>query len=438
MKVIYDIRVLGLGQRQENARTGVVRVVENVAKGLLRAQDCSLTFHCDKEVDRLASCLEYTQSTPCFRRVPLIGSRYLGLRKFIDDHRVGSAPSYGQVLTSGDLRMIARELKPVARILRRLALAAHPVVNSRLDVFERKRIAATDIYHSTLFAIPDQVRRAKGVSVFQTVYDLIPVLYPEYFLPWTHRFFGKMLDGLTPEDWVIAISRSTKDDLCSLRGIDPSRVFVVHPAASQQLFYPCADQAQTIALRRKYGIPPGPYLLTLNTLEPRKNVEHTIKCFARLVTEQRLSDLSLVLIGSRGWLCDDTFETIEGLGPLRNRVVLTGRVPDADLSALYSDALAFLYMSKYEGFGLPVLEAMQCGLPVITSNTSSLPEVVGDAGMMLDPSESDGLCQSILDIYSRPTVREALSLKSLQRARLFSWERCTQETAAAYRAALAG
>ena len=121
---------------------------------------------------------------------------------------------------------------------------------------------------------------------------------------------------------------------------------------------------------------------------------------------------------------------------LKNRIVFTGFIPDKYLSAIYSGALAFIYPSLYEGFGLPPLEAMQCGTPVITSNTSSLPEVVGDAGIMINPKDGDALCQAMIDIVKNNKLRNHLSKKGIERTKLFSWKKCADETIKAYRSAL--
>jgi glycosyltransferase involved in cell wall biosynthesis len=125
------------------------------------------------------------------------------------------------------------------------------------------------------------------------------------------------------------------------------------------------------------------------------------------------------------------------MGPLRDRIILTGFVPDEDLAAIYSGALAFAYMSRYEGFGLPPLEAMQCGVPVITSNTSSLPEVVGDAGIILDPSDEQGLCDAMLRLFGDEALRCHLGSRGLVQSSKFSWERCIREMTDAYSEALA-
>src|SRR5947209_82132 len=239
-------------------------------------------------------------------------------------------------------------------------------------------------------------------------------------------------------DWILCISEATKKELCDYLKFDPARVFITYLAASTELFYPCRDVSKIRATLARYKIPDVPYILSLNTLEPRKNIDHAIRCFARLVREQHLRDLNFVLVGPKGWDYGKVFDAIAENDSVKDRIIVTGYVADEDLAPLYSGALVFVYPSFYEGFGLPPLEAMQCGVPVITSDTSSLPEVVGGAGVMLNPTDADGLCQAILEIYDRPSLRAQMSLASIEQARRFTWQRCTQQTIEAYRTALSG
>jgi glycosyltransferase involved in cell wall biosynthesis len=173
----------------------------------------------------------------------------------------------------------------------------------------------------------------------------------------------------------------------------------------------------------------------LNGLHPRKNVARAVLAFGRLVREERVADLSLVIAGhpaSPG----GPAAAVARDPTLRERIVETGYVADEELAALYRSALAFVYPSLYEGFGLPALEAMQCGTPVITSNVSSLPEVVGDAGVLVDPHDTDALSAAMRALHRDPARRDALRQHGLARAAQFSWERSAASTIAAYRAAL--
>jgi glycosyltransferase involved in cell wall biosynthesis len=299
--------------------------------------------------------------------------------------------------------------------------------------------ADADIFHSTFFPFPPAVKRAASVKKFLTIYDLIPILYPNFFEANASikRLIEEALASLDRRDFLLCISEATKKDLCNYaKNIDPAKVFVTHLAASE-LFRPCTDLERIAAVRRKYGIPQhGRYLLSLGTLEPRKNMDQVIRSFAKVAQEQNLEDLHLVLVGTKGWEYGNIYKAISDYECLKTRIILTGYVDDDDLSPLYSGALAFIYVSLYEGFGLPPLEAMQCGTPVITSNTSSLPEVVGKAAIMLDPMDTDGICQNMLKLYQDKTLRSEMSQRSLDQARKFSWEKCTRETIAAYRTAL--
>jgi glycosyltransferase involved in cell wall biosynthesis len=217
---------------------------------------------------------------------------------------------------------------------------------------------------------------------------------------------------------------------------DPARASVVYLAAGSN-FYCCKDQELIAQTGKKYRIPVGsPYFMALSTLNPNKNFERIISSFIRIVKENPMKDLHLVLVGASGWNSERIFKEAENSGEIAKRIILTGYVADEDLAPLYSGALAFLFPSLYEGFGLPPLEAMKCGTPVITSNNSSLPEVVGDAAITINPRDEDALCQAMLDIYKNDPLRKKLSALSLERAKMFDWEKTTRESIAAYKQAL--
>lgn len=435
MKVFYDISVLGVGQYNPLARTGVARVVENIAYGLAASKECDLCFCESLSFQILKACLDYRESNPRFNEIPLAHSSFmtifyskvLELYGMLDIHSKINDVISGELEEKNLIRDLRQSLESTSRLIENYPYSIAP-----------NKLAEADIFHATFYPIPERARQAKDTHKVLTVYDLIPILYPHFFGgDYENRRNTSTIDSLYPEDWVICISHATKNDLCNyLITIDPARVFVTHLAAEPEMFYPCQNSNKIAFVQKKYHIPEGAYILGLSTLEPRKNLDHVIRCFAQVVQEKNLKDLSLVLVGNKGWNYGKILAEISNQYLLKNRIILTGRIADEDLAALYSGALAFVYPSFYEGFGLPPLEAMQCGIPVITSNTSSLPEVVGDAGIMLDPTDTDGLCHSIVEIYNRPSLRDAMSLKSLEQAKKFSWEKCTQETIAAYKTAL--
>ena len=295
------------------------------------------------------------------------------------------------------------------------------------------------VFHTPHSAIPNAVRGHARLAVVQTIYDMIPFLLPETLTPEYQEYYADIVRRVRPTDHIVTISESAKNDFCGHTGFAPERVHVVPLAANADTFHRCEDPVRIAAARTKYAIPAGPYLLSVCTFEPRKNLAHVIRSFVALAASGQpgADELRLVLAGGRGWMFEPILAELAGTAALRGRIITTGYVDDADLAPLYSRALGFLYLSRYEGFGLPPLEAMQCGTPVITSNTSSLPEVVGDAGVLLGPDDQDGLCQAMLDLHARPELRASLAGKSLRRARRFSWEENVRQTVEVYRLAAA-
>jgi glycosyltransferase involved in cell wall biosynthesis len=420
LRVIYDVSVFGLAHAYPHARAGIHRVVESVARGLAASKECSLSFCATALPQSVDDSWAYLQSSEEFRRVPFHGR---GLDRVI--------PEKLQSLNA-KIETAAPAKRLLLKSARRTLLYANKHVRPTLPIAP-SALKRADVFHSPYYSIPADVRAVKGLKRFVTVYDLIPILYPQFCGEGVAEGARKILESVGRDDGFICISQATKDDLCNYKSeIDASRVFVTHLAASD-FFYRCTDPDRISLVREKYRIPNAPYLLSLSTLEPRKNIDHIIRSFVRLIQEQRIKDLYLVLTGNKGWKYEQIFETLSGCKPARDRIILTGYVADEDLAALYSGALAFVYPSFYEGFGLPPLEAMQCGTPVITSNASSLPEVVGDAGIMLDPTDIEGLCHSMLSIYESQALRESMSEKSLERAKRFNWEKCVRETIGAYK-----
>lgn len=419
LNVIFDISILGMGHQDSKARTGIFRVAENLMDRLLERDDLSLGLSAFTAPD---SCLEYLAARGLTGTVSLqydsLLVRLLQERRQIKDR---------QMTRSGVRRALGKGYLEIVRMLVR-HLERRPLATTG-------GISEADIVHSPYLPLPRQIGSLKAKK-FITLYDLIPVLLPEYFRHSGHM--TEILRSIDEETWILCISEATKHDFCTYRnmqGFDPAKLFVT-PLAASGSFFPCHDAHAFSRVREKYGLPETPYLLSICSLEPRKNLVHVVRSFAALINQEHLSDLSLVLVGPHGWGYEDIFAEICNNEAVRQRVIVTGYVADEDLAAVYSGALAFVYMSLYEGFGLPPLEAMQCGVPVITSNTTSLPEVVGDAGIALSPHDGDGLAQALYDVYSRRDYREELSAKSLHRAQRFSWDACADATVAAYRTAL--
>lgn len=229
---------------------------------------------------------------------------------------------------------------------------------------------------------------------------------------------------------VLTLSEYVRDDVIATYGIDAEKVAVV-PLAAPDHFSPVRDEKELQRVRQKYGIDQN-YILSVGAIQPRKNLPRLLEAYSLLRGSQPEVNLpKLVLVGKCAWLYDETLRKIEELG-LGKQVTLTGYVPEADLPALYSGANCFIYPSYFEGFGLPPLEAMKCGAPVIVGNRTSLPEVVEDAAVLVDPFEVGDIAAGIAKVINDSALRSSLRVKGLERARLFDWRETARKTLAVY------
>lgn len=259
------------------------------------------------------------------------------------------------------------------------------------------------------------------------VHDLTPLLFPQYHSK-TNVFLQKIrFSKLGEADAILTNSEATKKDIVEKLRLKPDSIHVT-PLGAGEHFRPLSE-AEIRPVLEKFSLR-KPYLLFVGTLEPRKNLVTLVQAFNRLKSEQGIPHL-LVLAGRRGWLYDSLLAEI-ARSPYRSDIRLTGYTADEEVPALLSGAELFVYPSYYEGFGLPVLEAMKCGIPVVTSPISSLPEVGGDACLYADPNSVDELAGRILAVLNDSGLRQRLSLLGIERSKRFTWERCAQETLAVY------
>lgn len=285
-----------------------------------------------------------------------------------------------------------------------------------------------DLVHFTNYLAPAACETPYVLSI----HDMSLQLFPECHT-WKKRMLTSRLLPLVARRarLVLAPSESTRRDVVRLLGLDPARVRVI-PYAAAPGFRPVPpDYAR---LERLYGVRP-PYFLYVGTLEPRKNLARALRAFERALPSLPAST-SFVLVGQRGWKYAATLRTASR-PELRGRVVLPGYVPEEDLPALMSGALAFVYPSLYEGFGLPVVEAMACGTPVMTSRSSSLAEIAEGAALLVDPRDEGAMAEGLRALAGDAALRADLAARGRQRAALYSWDRTGRETVAAYREALA-
>jgi glycosyltransferase involved in cell wall biosynthesis len=264
-----------------------------------------------------------------------------------------------------------------------------------------------------------------------TLHDLAFMLYPETHTPRSRAYYAAAGDSARHAERVIAVSQRTASDGVRLLGVDPVRMRVV-PEAAAPGFHPRAEQ-DFLRVANRLGIPTDQtYLLFVGTLEPRKNVPLLLEAFALV---RRQLHAQLLLVGSRGWLDEPIFAAHARLG-LGDSARFLGPLGEEDLAALYSRAGAFVLPSLYEGFGLPVLEAMGCGAPVICSNAGPLPEVAGNAGVLLPPEDPAAWARAIVRVLGDFGRAESLRKLGFARAAMFSWQRAAVATRDVYREAL--
>jgi len=281
-----------------------------------------------------------------------------------------------------------------------------------------------DVLHSPDFIPPF---RCNCKSVI-TIHDLAFLLYPQLLTEDGARYYGQIDQAVRRTDHIIAVSQNTKEDIVRLLGVPEDKITVIYEAANP-IYRPVEDERELRRVREKYHIG-GDFILFVSTIEPRKNLPTLLRAFRQLLDDYKV-EVQLVVAGRQGWLCEEVFSLVEEL-KLTETVLFLGRVPVEDLPPLYTAASLFAYPSTYEGFGLPPLEAMACGTPVVVSNVSSLPEVVGDAALLVAPDDIPGLTVALWRGLTDEARRAELIAKGFRRAQCFSWEKAARQTLAVY------
>jgi len=438
--VLYDISILGIRHRDRKS-FGISRTTESLLRSLLDRADLSIAASSDLTFNVWYYSRLFLAESDLSENLPWSSTAFNAqirdqlTQLFLKDEKFAKFIQFLQ----------RNKLLQTQTALNQLYQLRYQLVNYQFSGTPSRNLAKINIYHSAYYPIPEQVKQRKKIKSLLTIHDLIPILYPEWCgmlgddVKYFHPEFNlpKTLATIDPDTWIVCPSEATKHDLCNHLGqqLDPAKVFVTPWGVSNQ-FQPCHDLEKITAVKQKYKIPDVQYLLCLSTLEPRKNVDGVIRAFREAIKQEKIYDLAIVIAGALGWQYEPIFREAHRFPRLAPRIIFTGSVAEADLSVLYSGALMFVYPSFYEGFGLPPLEAMRCGTPVITSNSSSLPEVVGDAALLVDPRDETAIADRILRIYQSPKLRQTLTEKSLQQSQKFSWERCAQATVDVYHQAL--
>jgi glycosyltransferase involved in cell wall biosynthesis len=284
-------------------------------------------------------------------------------------------------------------------------------------------IPRAELFHATEHLLPP----LQGVPTVLTVHDMIFRLFPEHQKRLNYWYLNATMPMYCRRAGaIITVSQSSKQDIVNQYRLDPSKITVVYEAASPE-FTP-ADAATVEGVRRRYGLPER-FLIHVGTIEPRKNLTRLVEAL-QMLREQGVR-IPLVVVGSRGWLYAEFFRKLAELD-VRDSVVFPGYVPAGDLPPLYSAATAAVVPSVYEGFGLPLLEAMACGTPVLSSTASCLPEVGGEGAYYFEPTSVTAMAEAIRSVLADDDLQAEMRARGLARVSGFSWEKAAEETMAVY------
>ncbi|MEO1427510.1 MAG: glycosyltransferase family 1 protein [Cyanobacteria bacterium J06633_8] len=298
-------------------------------------------------------------------------------------------------------------------------------INPVTSYFE-KFFGYPNIVHGTNYSVYPCYKSRKVMNL----YDLTFIKYPQFTNSVVETYTQKVKRCLQWTDLVLTISESSKQDIIKYLQVDENKVVVTPLASRYHADYLTDARIEELSKQVKYDFS-VPYLLFVSTIEPRKNIRAIISAFNYLKEKHKIPH-NLVMIGRKGWHYEPIFAAIEQ-SPWKSQIYHLDYLSDAMVALFYAKADAFVYPSHYEGFGLPVLEAMTLGTPVVTSNNSSLPEVAGDAALLINPDEPMQLAEAILKLISDSQLRQEFVEKGKERAKMFSWERTAVETLKAYR-----
>ncbi len=406
--IIFDATLFVNAYETKLFRTGLYRVSEQLLRQLLLSNKYDIWLYDTMGRDRILR--QYI--LPSYPQVHILTTDSKAYQRLTDTPlQLADSLREKQLATTSRVgknvyKWAKNSLRTYAKILR------HLIPTKAIDM-------PTNCTHylATYYPIPDWVH-SLGRTATLIVHDLIPIRHPEWFVSDANKHtIAAIMNSALPTDWVVCVSESTRRDFFAFRSDFPKEHTRVAHLAAADIFVPTplSDLLQT-----KLHIQ-GRYILSVCTIEPRKNIETVMAAYAILLhTGQDVPQL--VLTGANGWKNASLMQQIWELSEqYPNKIILTGYATDEDLAQLYSGASVFVYPSLYEGFGLPPLEAMSCGCPVITSNISSLPEVVGNAGVTISPTDVGALVQAIDSLLHGD--REQQKHQALQRAKAFSWER---------------
>ncbi len=294
-------------------------------------------------------------------------------------------------------------------------------VLSKFYALKYKDILSSYDAYLSLFSPISPVVYQSDLKTYMVVHDLIPIMYPDGC---SSKFVKKFTDWMKKAnaDEYFLVSNFTKEDFLKFRPDEKNKPMHILYLGASDNFYPVKDKKIIQSVKEKYKITAPKYFLAVSEITARKNFVHLLKSFVRFLEETKAEDIQLVLVGPKRKGYDAVSAQIEGFEKYKDKIIQTGFVDNEDLAPLYSGSTAFIYPSRYEGFGLPVLEGMQCGAPVITADNTSLPEVGGDAVMYITGIDENETADALEKLYKDKELKSLLSQKGIERAKKFNWK----------------
>ena len=406
INLLYDASVVCNILTKNSSRSGIFFVAYNVLLEFLKRPNYNVYLYAENLVNLRKLIRTYPEFSECkIYKFPFLRNcvSYLEYKKIQNKLNKGFGPA-----------------RSIYGLLASVLKKCYFLTDGSID------LTNIDAYFSPMHAIPAFVSKNEHVKCFTMLHDVIPIARECQELKWTAKWFYRLVKSMNSEDYYFANSEFTKQDFLKyIPKLNGEHISVV-PLSTGKPYRKIVNIDEINEVKRKYNIPlDKKYMFSLCSLNPRKNLIFSIRNFLKFTAKNKLEDYILVLGGAYF----DGFEKVMNeelseFGDLSEKILRIGYVDDEDLSALYSVAEVFLFPSLYEGFGIPVLEAMQCGLPVICSNCTSIPEVIGDCGIQINPHSDDEMVLAMEKIcFDKPFYDECVQ-KGMERAKLFTWQKC--------------
>lgn len=419
INLIYDASILANALSNDSGRSGIFFTAKNIFDELIKRDDINIAL--------------YSSLNDFYNLNKYLKSEYkdYNFKIFVNTKYSKIVNIYSSIIE--ERRKLKKQKRPIKRFLLKILLfAIKPIykisiINDNKNLIDE--IAQYDSFLSPIYKIPNEIVKNNEMKKYTILYDMVPILFPNLNpVSKEGTWYSRLIKQINCNDYYFAISDSTRQDFLKYcPQINPDKITTTLLACDEK--FKSANLEEIKKAKEKYNIPMDKkYIFSLCTLEPRKNLTRAVKTFIQFIQKNNVEDLVFVLGGGHWNMFIGQLEKeIDNLGDYKDKIIKAGYIDDKDLAPLYSGAEWFVYTSQYEGFGLPTLEAMSCGCPVITSNNSSLPEVVGDAGIMIDWDSDVQHIQSYEKYYYDEDLRKEFSQKGLERAKEFSWSKCVDE-----------